>query len=217
MTRICRFAKAPIMKNQVFAGISLLGALLCQLLVRGAEATIINQNVDRAVDVSTQVVKETVRLTAEDNAGKPFKHYTVLIPKDWFPLLAYIGARTSAKKPLPVRQGQTVDGYVEMIVHFTTSANSQTFFVDTVYTGLIKPYPEFIKQSEKQFVKYTGFVHFYSPYVTSQQKTQFKLGSANVISSTQLKPYNVASNKIKYGPYENVPGKWTLQNTAAPR
>lgn len=184
----------------------LFGILFCQLLAP-SESAIINQNVERAVDVSSKVVKETLKLTAEDDAGKSFKQYSLLIPEDWFPHLAYISARNFAKKQLTVQRGKLTDNGIEMIVHFPTATTSQIFFVELVYTDLIKPYPEFIKQSEKQFVKYNGFIHFYSPYATVQQKTQVKLSSANVISYTQLKPYNLASNKIKYGPYANIPGE----------
>lgn len=195
------------MKNHISVGIFLLGYLCCQFVAL-SDSAIVNQNVDRAVDMSTQVVKETLKLTAEDDAGKLIKQYILVIPKDWFPLLAFISAKNSAKKLLTVRQGNLVEGGIEMIVNFPTASSSQVFFVETVYTGLMKPYPEYIRQSEKQFVKYTGFMYFYSPYLTIKQKTQFKLSSANVVSYTQLKPHNLVSSKIKYGPFENVLGKY---------
>lgn len=192
------------MKSQI--SVCVLG-FLCYQFIGLSDNAIVNQNVDRVVDVSRQVVKETLKLTAQDDAGKPFKQYTLVIPKEWFPLLAFFSARNSAKKSLTVRQAKLVEEGVELIVYFPTSFNSQIFFVEFVYTGLIKPYPEYIKQSEKQFVKYTGFIHFYSPYVTIKQKTQFRLSSANVVFYTQLKPYNFVSSKIKYGPFEKVAGK----------
>uniref|UniRef100_A0A1A9WEW0 Dolichyl-diphosphooligosaccharide--protein glycosyltransferase subunit 1 n=1 Tax=Glossina brevipalpis TaxID=37001 RepID=A0A1A9WEW0_9MUSC len=164
---------------------------------------IINQNVERSIDLSTQVVRETVKITTEDNAGLPFNEYNFVFPESTAPHVSFISAKHTSKK-LTMRK--TSEGNTNFIITFPEAAPSQVFYVEIVYTNQIKAYPEEIKQSDKQFVRYVGPLYFYSAYKTRFQKTQVKLATSNIISYTQVKPYAVSSNKIKYGPHEDIAG-----------
>lgn len=54
-----------------------------------------------------------------------------------------------------------------------------------------------------RFVKYTGFGNVLSVYDINKQTTTIKTGT-KPISFTEIKPSKFSSEKIVYGPYENI-------------
>uniref|UniRef100_A0A1I8NE95 Dolichyl-diphosphooligosaccharide--protein glycosyltransferase subunit 1 n=1 Tax=Musca domestica TaxID=7370 RepID=A0A1I8NE95_MUSDO len=179
-------------------------AFLFVLHLQSASSEIINKNVDRVLDFSTQLTKETVKITAADDAGKQFSKYQLIIPTELQSSLSYISAKDSKKKELKLQKEQK-DDVTYYNVELPKAAASHELFVDLVFIKQLLPYPEEIKQSDKQLVKYNGQLYFYTPYKTSEQKTQVVLSSSNIIAYNQTKPYTVSGSKIKYGPYENIP------------
>lgn len=196
------------MVRQIFKPLTIKFCLLLLILnINWATAEIINKNVDRILDLSTQLAKESIKITAADDAGKQFSKYSLVIPEEFLASVSYISVKDAKKKELTVRK-EVKDGLTYLNVELPKAASNQELFVELVYSRLVKPYPEEIKQSEKQLVKYNGLLYFYTPYKTTEQKTQVVLSSSNVITYNQTKPYNLAGSKIKYGPYENIDGKW---------
>ncbi|KAH8287919.1 hypothetical protein KR018_007229 [Drosophila ironensis] len=176
-----------------------LGALLCSSL---AQAEILNANVERSLDLTSQLVKITTKITAEDSAGKPISEYEFFVAE---PSLAYIAAKDGADKNIPVKKNEPAKGgEPSYTLTFPKPAARQTFVVETVASKNIVPHPLEIRQNDKQFVKYTGHLHLFSKYKTNTQKTTAKLSSSNILSHTQVKPFAVASNKLTLGPYENI-------------
>lgn len=81
---------------------------------------------------------------------------------------------------------------------------SLTFNLKTIYSHKLVPFPSEIKQSEKQYIKFTGNLYFYSPYPTEQQETQVITTNANIISYSQnAKPVSKQENKLNYGTYRD--------------
>lgn len=181
--------------------------ILLILNINWVTPEVINRNVDRILNLSSQLAKETVKITAADDAGKQFNKYSLVIPEEFVSALSYVSVKDAKKKELNVRK-ETKNDLTYFNVELPAATTSQDFYVELVYSRAIKPYPEEIKQSEKQLVKYNGFLYFYTPYKTVEQKTQVVLSSSNVITYNQTKPYNLAGSKIKYGPYENIEGKF---------
>ncbi|XP_017478999.1 PREDICTED: dolichyl-diphosphooligosaccharide--protein glycosyltransferase subunit 1 [Rhagoletis zephyria] len=166
-------------------------------------AKIVNKNVDLSLDISSQLVKEHIRITATNSDGKPISVYTFLVPATDRKNLAFISAKDENKKDLKFTEN-LVNGHHEFSIAFPTSLATEVFTIETVYTKKLIPHPSQIPQSGKQLVKYEGNLYLYSPYETTSHKTSVLLSSANLLSHTQVKPFNVAANKIKYGPYENI-------------
>lgn len=177
-----------------------LGALLCLSKV---QAEIVNLNVERSLDLTSQLVRATTKITAEDTAGKPISEYVFFVGQ---PSLAYISVKDNADKNVQIRRNELAKGEESYTLTFPKAASKQTFVVETVSSKNILPHPLEIRQNDKQFVKYIGHLHFYSKYKTNSQKTSAKLSSSNILSHTQVKPFSVASSKITFGPYENVEG-----------
>lgn len=182
-----------------------LAFLISASLLQCVTPEIINKNVDRVLDLSTQLTKETLKITATDDAGKQFSKYQLVIPEEFLPSLSYISVKDARKKELKI-QKEVKNDVTFYNVDFPKAANTQEMFVELVYIKQIQPYPVEIKQSDKQLVKFNGYLYLYTPYKTAEQKTQVVLSSSNVITYNQTKPYTLSGSKIKYGPYENIEG-----------
>ncbi|XP_037935723.1 dolichyl-diphosphooligosaccharide--protein glycosyltransferase subunit 1 [Teleopsis dalmanni] len=188
----------------MYCGKAVLSLLIIINIVFLAKSHIINQNVDRNIDLSTQLVKESIKITAEDSDNKPIKEYIFSLSENDSKKLAFISATLSLKKYLDIKQRKGATDKNEYVITFQTPAPTQVFHIELVFTNNVIPHPEQIKQSDKQLVRYTGNLYYFSNYKTKTQKTSIKLSTSNIISYTQVKPYNVVSNKVKYGPYENI-------------
>nr|XP_016945377.1 dolichyl-diphosphooligosaccharide--protein glycosyltransferase subunit 1 [Drosophila suzukii] len=176
-------------------------ALSALLFAFTAKAEIVNTNVERTLDLTSQLVKATTKISAEDSAGKPIAEYVFFTSE---PSLAYISVKDNADRNVQIKTNEPVKGEQSFTFIFPKASAKQTFVVETVASKSILPHPEEIKQNDKQFVKYVGNLHLYSKYKTNSQKTNVKLSSSNILSHTQVKPFSVSSNKITLGPYENA-------------
>ncbi|KAH8389479.1 hypothetical protein KR200_009280, partial [Drosophila serrata] len=172
-------------------------ALSALLGLFNANAEIVNTNVERTLDLTSQLVKTTTKISAEDAAGKAIAEYVFFVAE---PSLAYIAVKDNADKNVQVRKNDEQS----FTLTFPKASAKQTFVVETVSSKGILPHPEEIRQNDKQFVRYVGNLHLYSKYKTNAQKTNVKLSSSNILSHTQVKPYSVSANKITLGSYENV-------------
>ncbi|KAJ6649177.1 Dolichyl-diphosphooligosaccharide--protein glycosyltransferase subunit 1 [Pseudolycoriella hygida] len=162
-----------------------------------------NKNVDRTIDLTSQLVKISYKITLEHSAKKNLNSYSFLIPKNERKSLAYISIRDSSKKELKSTEETNADGAL-FLVNLPANAPTQILLVETVFTKSLLPYPTEIQQSEKQLVRYFGNAYFYSQFKTLSQKTTIQLSSKNVESYTSVKPSSQSDSTITYGPYENI-------------
>ena len=79
-----------------------------------------------------------------------------------------------------------------------------TVEVETMFSHSLRPYPSEITQAEKQFVEFTGSLHFYTPYKTTTQTTVVTCASSNIESYTKTNPFKLSDNAITYGPFSDV-------------
>ncbi|XP_067620891.1 dolichyl-diphosphooligosaccharide--protein glycosyltransferase subunit 1 [Eurosta solidaginis] len=180
--------------------------ILCVVIfatIHTNQAKVVNKNIERSLDISSQLVKDVYKITATNSDGKPISVYTFIVPAAERKNLAFISVKDEKKKELKFTE-KLVDGNNQFIIAFSTSTATEIFTIETVYIKKLTPHPREIPQSGKQLVRYEGNLYLYSPYETVTQKTNVLLSSANILSHTQVKPFNVAANKIKYGPYENI-------------
>lgn len=164
-----------------------------------------NKNVDRTIDITTQLVKISYKITLEHKAKKPINNYVFAVPIKECNKLAFISARDSAKKELKLTLSRSA---TECSYSMTlSSGSSPVIYIEAVLSRSLEPYPVEITQAERQLIRYFGNAYFYSPYKTLSQKTTVHLGTKSVESFTQLKPSNQADTQIVYGPYENIARK----------
>lgn len=168
-----------------------------------------NKNVERTIDLTSQLVKISYKITLEHSAKKNINSYSFLVPTNDRNALAYISIRDSAKKEIKPTEETSSNGAL-FLVNLPANAPTQILFVETVFTKSLLPYPTEIQQSDRQLVRYFGNAYFYSPFKTLSQKTTIQLSSKNVESYTTVKPSSQSDSTITYGPYENIARKFVV-------
>lgn len=166
-----------------------------------------NKNVDRTIDLTSQLVKISYKITLEHKTKKPITSYLFMVPTEERERLAFISAKDSSKKDLKLTETTSPKG-VTFSMTLPAGSTSPVVYIETVFSKSLAPYPTAISQTERQLVQYFGNVYFYSPFKTVTQKTTVHLSSRNVESYTQFKPAVHSDTTITYGPYDNVAGKF---------
>lgn len=166
-----------------------------------------NKNVDRTIDLASQLVKISYKITLEHRAKKPVERYTFILPAAERKALAYLSVKDSAKKELKYTE-ETNEGVTQFTVNIPGTSPNPVVYIETVSSKSLQPYPEEIQQSDRQLVRYFGNAYFYSPYKTLTQKTAIHLSSKNVESYTSVKPASQSDTTITYGSYDNIAGNF---------
>ncbi|KAL0901894.1 hypothetical protein ABMA27_007045 [Loxostege sticticalis] len=167
------------------------------------------KNVDRTIDLSSQLVKISQKITLENSGKSPVKSFLVAVEASSKNNLAYIGAKDSSGKDLRVSE-TTVKGHDSAKfwrVDLKDALNAGSTVVvtsETVFTKALQPYPTAITQQEDQLVKYTGNLYVYSPYQVTSQKTNVVVVTKGIESFSKVKPFSQQDGAIQYGPYPNV-------------
>lgn len=167
-----------------------------------------NKNVDRTIDLTSQLVKISYKITLEHTAKKNINSYTFPIADDYKDKLSFISIKDSAKKEIKLDRANVEDG--QYTITLPNGTPTQVIYIETVFTKSLLPYPTQIDQSDKQLVRYFGNVYFYSPYKTITQKTTFHLSTKNIESFTNIKPVQQSDTTLTYGPYDNIAGNIKL-------
>lgn len=189
----------------------LTGTIVCCLIwiaQAAIDTGIQNRNVDRTIDLTSQNVKISYKITLSHKTKKQISAYTFVLPAEERANLAFISIKDSTKKEVKYVEEKISKG-VTFAVNLpapATAATPQVLYIETVLSKSITPYPTEILQSDRQLVRYFGNAYFYSPYETLTQKATIHLSSKNVESFTSYKPSSQSDTVITYGPYDNVIG-----------
>lgn len=172
-------------------------------------AKLINKNVERTIDLTSQLVKITSIITLENTGKESTRSYLVVLEPSSVDKLSYISARDSLKEELPIKPVKVSDRtnntfYSVELKQPLASGRSVVFSLETVFTESLIPYPSRITQKERQLVRYFGNHYFYTPYTTSRQTTTVTLYSKTPENYTKLKPVTVSDSTLTYGPYNDI-------------
>ncbi|KFM78242.1 Dolichyl-diphosphooligosaccharide--protein glycosyltransferase subunit 1, partial [Stegodyphus mimosarum] len=180
-----------------------------------SHAELINNKLDRNIDIASQLVKVLIKLTLENTGKSPVSTFLYALDPGTKPHLAYIGASQVQEegkinlKTEEVASPNSAHKDKDLIkIHFKTPlqpAKTTIVRLELVFTHSLDPYPSSISQSEKQLVLYHGSHYYYSPYPTKTQTTVVTLPSNSIESFSKLKPVAHSDNLITYGPYDNIP------------
>ncbi|KAI5068974.1 hypothetical protein GOP47_0015275 [Adiantum capillus-veneris] len=203
--------------------------VLLSLAQTNANAELVVIKADRKVDLSSHNVRSITNLKVENTGFDSVSEVLFALPSSLASNLAFIGASAYEGKVknratpvnLPVKLTKSEAILSEGVVLFSIilikplkASESTLVDVYTVFTHLLKPFPEEITQSDVQLVLYYDSVYVLSPYPVKVQTTSFKLPSNPRIESyTKVNPVKLADAEIKYGPYENIPAFSSLSVT----
>lgn len=179
------------MISKLVTAVTLLTLLYCH-----SSEAVINDKIDRIIDLSTQLVKITDRIHLSENPGQ----YQILIEPSHRERLAYIEATLDGQA---VSLSEKPDG------SYTADLNQkkidQPLIVTSVFTKLLQPYPAEISQNERQLVRYLGSQTTLSPYLTKTSTTKIKLPQPSRLESfTKASKMTTGSSKLVYGPFKDI-------------
>lgn len=197
------------MNNLKFVGLIL--SLVISTAFTAVDVELENKNVERTIDLTSQLVKISYKITLEHKAKKAISNYVFVVPSCECDKLSFISARDSAKKDVKLTLSKASNG--DCTYSMTLPAGQSPnpiIFIEKVLTKALEPFPKEITQAERQLVRYFGNAVFYSPFKTQTQKTTVHLATRNVESFTQVKPSAQSDTQIVYGPYENTAGMSTF-------
>ncbi|XP_066143296.1 dolichyl-diphosphooligosaccharide--protein glycosyltransferase subunit 1 [Euwallacea fornicatus] len=172
--------------------------------------SLINRNVERTVDLHSQLVKISGSITIENTGKQGVGSYLLGFEKDLQGFVSFVGVQDSQKNPLktsPVTvagRDSTEIFYNVQLRQNVESGKTTTILFEIVLSKALTPYPSSITQKDKQLVRYFGNHYFYSPYATRNQKTEILISSRSVENYSKLKPVSQTDSSIIYGPYENI-------------
>ncbi|XP_060517365.1 dolichyl-diphosphooligosaccharide--protein glycosyltransferase subunit 1 [Cylas formicarius] len=168
-----------------------------------------NKNVERTIDLTSQLVKITATVNVENTGKELARSYLIALEPELNGNISFVGAKDFSKNDLRVNpiqiEGRSKDIFYN--VQFrqpVESGRTVTITIEVVLIKALVPYPSSITQKEKQLVRYYGNHYFYSPYTTQKQKTEVEIYSRVIENYTKFKPVNQVDSKINYGPYDKV-------------
>jgi len=164
---------------------------------------------DRTVDLSSQLVKSTFKLSLENKGQTPVKSFLFSLFPGSESKVAFFGATvgTSEKtylrvSPAKVENSDAVFKEIELKSPLT-AGGSTSLSVEIVLGGALEMYPAAITQKEKQLVRFKGTPYVYLPYLVTTQTTTVNLASSNLESYSKTKPVSLSDSTLTYGPYRD--------------
>lgn len=179
--------------------------LFCALISNNVKADIVINEVERTVDLTSQLAKISTTITLENKGDSPVKEFSLTFLENELKHLSFLEVVDKANDEKKLSHTSDNGGMFKVSLLAPLPKDEETsVVVEAVFTHFLKPYPAKIAQSEKQQILYTGSLYFYSPYNVKTQKSIVKLASSTIESHTKQKPFSVSDNVITYGPYKDT-------------
>lgn len=193
----------------VLLTVTLLNFGNCAVQEEQINSKITIDNVDRIVDLSTQVAKILNKITIK-NEGSSSVNSILFSTEETKSDPAYISAlvgtpKTNLKIQEVKAQGHSGKKFWKITLDKAlASGKTLNIEVNEFWTNKVKPYPEYISQKDKQLVRFHGNAYMYSPYKINKITTKVTLTTKKVEDYSKIKPTNLVDNTITYGAYSNV-------------
>lgn len=172
-----------------------------------SDATLKITNIDRLIDISSQIVKVTNKISLQNAGRDSVTNFVFILDPAFVDNVAVVKGRVSDTDVALAISSTTYQGKKAWSIKFDQPVEGGKSAVVDVYYALIdylKPYPTRITQKEKQFIKFNGNSYFYSPYPVTKVITSVALGTKNVESYTRVEPVSYSDSHILYGPYKDL-------------
>ncbi|KAG5866212.1 hypothetical protein JTB14_035253 [Gonioctena quinquepunctata] len=183
--------------------------LVCANALEKINNQLVIKNVERSIDLTSQLVKINTAITFENTGKDPIRNLLIVEEPNILGEVSYLSVKDSTKEDLKISPS-TVENHNDkkfhnvMLKQSLEPGRSTVISVEEVLTRSLEAHPSSITQKEKQLVRYFGNHYFYTPYVTTKQKTDVILSSRSVENYTKLKPVTMSDTTISYGPYSSI-------------
>lgn len=171
---------------------------------------IVNSNVERTIDITSQLVKIACKITMQNTGKNAQKYFLFGLEKELREHVSFIGVQAIDGKTMLKIAVTNVPGHEDKLlwrVDFKDNllpGKSTGVEVELILTNFLNPYPAVISQKEAQLIQYNGNLYFFSPYETLKQSTKVMLGTKNIENYTKVKPVSVSDTNLVYGPHSSV-------------
>ncbi|EGC36843.1 hypothetical protein DICPUDRAFT_91755 [Dictyostelium purpureum] len=169
--------------------------------------TWVNQDVQRSIDLTTQLSKQILSVKAKSLVDNN-KNYQISFDNTYHvSVQAFDDKNNELKVHLSPNSINIKEGFNTFDIELNNKYKINEVLslkLKVTLMSQMKPYPVEIKQGQTQLVLYNDNHYFTSPYKTETQKTTVKLASGKVESFSEIKPSSLKTNTIVYGPFSNV-------------
>eukprot|EP00271_Cylindrocystis_brebissonii_P021186 TRINITY_DN7440_c0_g1_i1.p1 TRINITY_DN7440_c0_g1~~TRINITY_DN7440_c0_g1_i1.p1 ORF type:complete len:638 (+),score=127.24 TRINITY_DN7440_c0_g1_i1:50-1915(+) len=189
--------------------------------IYGSTESLVFSKVERRIDLQSQAIRAVVTLKVENQGATSADSVLICFPKSHLPHIAFLKAslvegksKSRTVSPLTVEPTSSTslpplapDDVAFLSISLTAPlAPGRTLSLEVQYTvtGLLKPFPAEILQSEPQLLLLEDSHYWLSPYPVVWQQTVLLFMSSNVESYTEKLPNRKSGNELKFGPYEDV-------------
>ncbi|CAJ0574530.1 unnamed protein product, partial [Mesorhabditis spiculigera] len=182
---------------------------LLLLALFGSLSAVKVTNLQRNLDLTTQVLKGSTEITYEADAATKDVLFTLSSAEAEKVSILTAGEAGSKEEPKLkfVKEAATTKGFTNFKITLPKTlekGGSITLKIDYQVTQHLTPLPAKITQLENQFFYYDGSAISPSAYPVVKQKTVIKIPSGGKLQSyTNVAPSSKESAGVSYGPYEN--------------
>jgi len=183
---------------------------------RLVDAGIVLTNVERNIDISSQLARTTSKIVATNEGATSVDNVVVGIDSASASKVAFLDATlpqededdekvhlTLTETTIP-EDSTKASYYTVKLQSPLGTGQSVAFLFTAIMSHSLTPHPSNIAQSEKQLVIFKDSHYMFSPYLVKKQTTTVKLSSATIESFSKLKPSSSSESTITYGPYKEI-------------
>ena len=183
-------------------------AVMMAVIGSAQAAATFTQSVARTLDVTTQLVRETVTVTLDNVGAQPLTTYAVTTPEPG--KLAFVQVKSKAGTVLPLTVTKTgasgPEAWAVALEPAIAAGEKAQLTVAFVYINMIVPLPAKRPILQTQLVRVDHRLHFFSPYPIAKERTVVTVPTgAAIIGKGDAPAVAVDANKVTYGPYTDVP------------
>ncbi|PAV63078.1 hypothetical protein WR25_19851 [Diploscapter pachys] len=168
-------------------------------------------DVDRTVDLTSQVIKVQSTVTFENVGASEQNSVKIVLSEKEDAHLAYLQVQedgSQGKLRYTKDKSANHEGFqvykVELLKRVPKGGALKLKIAYRV-TQSLKPLPTKIEQSEQQFVIYEGNAYFAAAYPVAKEKSNVKLPTGKLLSATTHNPSKQETERLTYGPYADQP------------
>eukprot|EP00271_Cylindrocystis_brebissonii_P002703 TRINITY_DN13489_c0_g1_i1.p1 TRINITY_DN13489_c0_g1~~TRINITY_DN13489_c0_g1_i1.p1 ORF type:complete len:622 (+),score=114.77 TRINITY_DN13489_c0_g1_i1:92-1957(+) len=176
---------------------------------------------DRQINLHTQAIRGNYAFKIENKGTSPVSSVLITLPSHQAARLSDAKASSSegkgkAKKTsllpiivtpsseLPSKAPSNLSFYSISLLSPLAPGSTLSLDYKFVITGLLKPFPPEISQSDPQLLLFEDSHYVLSPYPIKSQTTTITLPLPSVESYTRLEPCKLNGGTLKLGPYTDV-------------
>ncbi|CAI5446915.1 unnamed protein product [Caenorhabditis angaria] len=167
-------------------------------------------NLDRSIDIASQVVKVSTLYTFENDGTSAEKQVKIAFSQEEADHLSFIAATIEGNKgklkisKVAAKNANFVEYAIDLASPITTGHQIK-IRVNSRFSHALTPLPAKIQQSESQFVVYQGSAYAPAAYQVATQKTTIKTAQGGkTLSATNIVPTKQETERVIYGPYANI-------------